>query len=125
MQAKIDCFKQSLPNTSEPPKAKPSVYYYKESVIETKNYTASCSLMPNTNETIWYQWRKDRGDTGEETESGVLFIQSIKRTDAGSYTCRGRNVAGYSDSDPVTITVHCKFVYCDEIYLTTIKVNQK
>ena len=67
-------------------------------------------MNPNINETIWYQWRKDEEDVGKETES-ILFISSTKRTDAGNYTCRGRNVAGYSDSDPVTITVHCESVY--------------
>ena len=65
----------------------------------------------NINETIWYHWKKDGGDVGKETESGDLFISSIKRTDAGSYTCRGRNVAGYSDSNPVAIIVHCESVY--------------
>ena len=72
-------------------------------------------MTPNLNETIWYQWRKDGGNIEEETESGVLFIPSIKRTDAGNYICRGRNVAGYSDSDPLTIIVHCKSVhmYCN------------
>ena len=62
----------------------------------------------NTNETIWYQWRKDGEDVGEETERGVFFIPSINRTDAGNYTCRGRNVAGYFDSDNVQVVVHCK-----------------
>ena len=65
-------------------------------------------MNPNTNETIWYQWKKDGGDVGEETESGVLFIPSINRTDAGNYTCRGRNVAGYSNSDHVQVVVLCK-----------------
>ena len=65
-------------------------------------------MSPNTNETIWYQWRKDGGDIGDETANGVLLITSIKRTDAGNHTCRGRNVAGFSDSDPVKIVVHCK-----------------
>ena len=78
-------------------------------------------MNPNMNETIWYQWKKDREDVGEETESGVLFIPSIKRTDAGNYICRGRNVAGYSDSDPVTIIIHCEFVYCNKSYLIDIK----
>ena len=41
---------------------------------------------------------KDGENVGEETESGILFLPSIKRTDAGDYTCRGRNVAGCSDS---------------------------
>ena len=72
-------------------------------------------MSSNTNETIWYQWRKNGGDTGEETESGILFIPFINRTDAGTYTCRGRNVAGYSDSDPNTIIVHCKYVYVTEM----------
>ena len=68
-------------------------------------------MTPKLNETIWYQWRKDGKDVGEEKESGVLLIASIKRTDAGNYSCRGRNVAGYSDSYPVTISVHCESVY--------------
>ena len=46
----------------------------------------------------------------EKRQSGVLFIPSIKRTDAGNYTCRGRNVAGYSASDLVRVIVHCKSV---------------
>ena len=71
-------------------------------------------MEPYSDETIWHQWRKDGEDVGEQTESGVLFIPSIKRTDAGDYRCRGRNVAGYSDSDPITIIVNCKFVYCNE-----------
>ena len=62
----------------------------------------------NTNETIWYQWKKDGEDVGEETESGILYVASINRTDAGNYTCRGRNVAGYSDSDHVQVVVLCE-----------------
>ena len=50
-------------------------------------------MSSNTNETVWYQWRNDEGDVGEQTESGILFIPSIKQAYAGSYTCRGRNVA--------------------------------
>ena len=69
-------------------------------------------MEPNSNETIWYQWRKEGGDVGEETEGGVLFISSVKKTDAGNYTCRGRNVAGQSDSHPVPIIVHCESIYC-------------
>ena len=68
-------------------------------------------MEPYSNETIWYQWRKDGGEVGEETESGVMFIPSIKRTDAGNYTCRGSNIAGYSDSVFVTILVHCKYSF--------------
>ena len=99
---------------SESPKDKP-VISYKNIVIETKNYTASCSMNQNTNETIWYQWRKNGEDIGKETKSGVLSLSPIKRTDAGNYTCRGRNVAGHSDSDLVTVVVHCMSVYCDEM----------
>ena len=65
-------------------------------------------MNPNSNETIWYQWTKGEENVGDVTESGVFFIPSIKRTDVGNYTCRGRNVAGYSDSNPVTVVVHCK-----------------
>ena len=92
----------------DPPRSKPATTTTKNTVIETQDYTASCSMNPNMNETIWYQWRKDGGDIEDETESGVLSITSIKRNDAGKYTCRGRNVAGYSDSDPVKIVVYCK-----------------
>ena len=93
----------------EAPENMPNISY-KTVVMESQNYITNCSMKPNKNETIWYQWRKDGEDVGEEKESGVLFIPSIKRTDAGNYTCRGRNVAGYSDSDPITITVHCMSV---------------
>ena len=96
----------------------PNISYEGSPIIETQNYTTSCSMTPNFNETIWYQWRKYGEDVGEETESGVLCIPSIKRTDAGNYTCRGRNVAGYSDSDPVTVVVHCK---CCVLTLCTIQ----
>ena len=93
----------------ESPRSKPTTTTTKNTVIETQSYTASCSMNPNTNETIWYEWKKDGGDVGEETESGVLFIPSIKRTDAGNYTCRGRSVAGYSDSDNVQVVILCKY----------------
>ena len=99
---------------SESPKGKP-VISYKNTDVETKNYTASCSMNQNTNETIWYRWRKNGEDIGEETKSGILFIHSIQRTNAGTYICRGRNVAGHSDSDPISIIVHCMSVYCDEM----------
>ena len=92
----------------ESPRSKPTTTTTKNTVIETQSYTASCSMNPNMNETIWYQWRKDGEDVGEEIESGVLFIPSIKRTDAGNYTCRGRNVAGYFDSDNVQVVILCK-----------------
>ena len=72
-------------------------------------------MNPNANETILYQWRKNGGETGEETESGIFFIPFNNRNDAGTYTCRGRNVAGYSDSDPITIIVHCKSGYLTEM----------
>ena len=68
-------------------------------------------MNPNKNETIWYQWRKDGEDVGEETESGILFIHSISRNNAGNYTCRARNVANYSESNPSTLLVHCKYVF--------------
>ena len=89
---------------------KPNVTNDSSTITEAKNNTAYCTLQPNSNETIWYHWRKNGENVGEETESGVLFIPSIKRTDAGNYTCRGRNVACYSASDLVRVIVHCKSV---------------
>ena len=99
-----------LKTFSEPPKGKPEIIY-QGTALETQNYTAECSQTLNNNATVWYQWRKDGILIVEETKSFVLFIPFIQRTDAGNYTCRGRNVAGYADSVPVEIIVHCKSVY--------------
>ena len=58
---------------------------------------------------VTYKWMKG-GKVMEGTESSTLFINSLSRTDSGSYTCVVNNGKENKSSDMVEIFVECKFV---------------
>ena len=87
------------------------ISYTRRPVIETKAFQATCTLIPVKNETINYRWIKDGVQTLSQT--GVLSLPSVSRTDAGSYRCRVSNIAGHVDSQPFTLIVHCMCLSID------------
>ena len=81
------------------------ISYTRRTAIETEPFTATCILTPVKNETINYRWMKNGVQT--VSQKGALSLPSVSRTDTGRYRCRASNVAGYVESQPFTLQVHC------------------
>ena len=54
-----------------------------------------------------YRWLKDGDFISEFSSEHFYKIQSVARTDAGSYQCIARNVAGRRESREAMLTVSC------------------
>lgn len=59
---------------------------------------------------VTYRWMKGR-KVMEGAESSTLFINSLSRTDSGSYICVVDNGKENKSSDMVEIFVECKFFF--------------
>lgn len=59
---------------------------------------------------VTYKWMKG-GKVMEGAESSTLFINSLSRTDSGSYICVVDNGKENKSSDMVEIFVECKFFF--------------
>ena len=85
--------------------------------IETLQAVLNCLLEPqhpetieNSPETILYTWTKDGKVIGLNNQTtGLLIINNIQQTDAGTYQCSVRNVAGENSAD-ANLTVYCKYI---------------
>ena len=91
-----------------------TVTHLKTPVLETEPFIATCNQTAVKNETITYRWIKDDEETNYKT--GVLSLSSVSRNGAGSYICRASNVAGHVNSEPFSLTVHCK---CELLFTKT------
>ena len=94
-----------------PSQNKLMISYTRRTVIETEAFQATGILIRVRNETINYRWIKDGVQT--VSQKGVLSFLSVRRTDAGRYSCRASNIAGHVDSQPFTLQVPCMCLSID------------
>ena len=85
--------------------------------IETLQAVLNCLLEPqhpltteNSPETILYTWTKGGKVIGLNNQTtGLLTINNTQQTDAGTYQCSVRNVAGENSAD-TNLAVYCKYL---------------
>lgn len=65
----------------------------------------TCEVRSNP-EPCSYTWFKNQKTIGE----GKLYNKTIEPEDVGSYTCRAINTVGPGESQPILISVKCKFL---------------
>ena len=91
---------------------------FKSHCNEGTNVCVTCNATGKPTPTVtWFREGSSKVyGTGEG--SAALSFNSVRRSDAGQYRCKANNTAGTDKTAALSLVVHCKYKYKQDILFT-------